>query len=81
MSNNAPDYENNLVFPPTITWTELVEWAKGVKGAKVYDGYFVIDDLQFMNTGEIWIYWEDYKLAENRTPAQMQTIIKALFEE
>lgn len=78
MSNNAPDYEDNLVFPPTITWTEFVEWAKSIKGAEVYESYIVIDDLQFTKVGEIWVYMEDYKLVENRTPAQMKTIIKAL---
>lgn len=27
MSNNAPDYENDLVFEPEMTWEQLVEFA------------------------------------------------------
>lgn len=32
MSNNMPDYNDNLVFTPTITWSDLVEWVKEIDG-------------------------------------------------
>lgn len=52
MSNNTPDYNDNLVFMPTITWFELVEWAKEIDGVEIYDNYCIIaNDLEFLIQG------------------------------
>jgi hypothetical protein len=36
MSNNAPDYEDNLAFEPEMTWEELVEWVKNLSIKMIY---------------------------------------------
>lgn len=79
MSNNAPDYED--------TWTELVKWAKGIKGAKVYNERIVASNLEFLQSGEIYLALRVFdvdgepvniRVAENRTPEQMKAIIESL---
>lgn len=49
MTNNAPDYEDNLAFMPTITWFELVEWAKEIDGVEIYDNYCIIANIKRIN--------------------------------
>lgn len=90
MSNNAPDYEDDLVFPPTITWTELVEWAKEIDGVEIYDNYCIIaNDLEFFDTGDIYLHVDTYDIdgnlvipciAVNRTPEQMKIVLENLIK-
>ena len=54
MSNHTLDYNDNLVFMPTITWFELVEQVK-----EIYNNYCIIaNDLEFFDTG-------NYKITVN----------------
>lgn len=80
MTNNAPDYNDNLAFEPEMTWEDLVEWAKEFckqqkLGASIYPDAFIIQSLTFDRSGDI-----EQCRVKNRTPRQMQTIIKALYE-
>lgn len=85
MRNNAPDYENDLAFEPAMTWDQLVEWVKNsdlvckcIITMQSKDG-FMLNNIFFNSIGNV-LTGERYFIADNRTPAQMQAIIKALFE-
>lgn len=90
MSNNTPDYKDNLVFPPEMTWEELVEKARELGYEYLKDDYGLGHTLhKKMNTEIRFIYAtgniviEDingvgFIFRENRTPAQMYQIMKAL---
>lgn len=79
MSNNAHDYENDLVFPPEMTWEELVEKAKEL-------GYEYDDELEKLTNQYFYFYktgGEIYGVSfdlftRHRTPAQMYQIMLAL---
>ena len=80
MNNNAPDYNENLVFEPEMTWEELCKWVKDN-----YDETIIIMNpelinigyVQFRKTGEII---HDFVVINNhRTYEQMKTIIEALW--
>jgi hypothetical protein len=79
-----PDYENDIVFKPELTWKELCEWANS-KGIKVYkspyDDFKRIDyeGLSCFKDGSMTFDYETF--AEHRTYEQMKTIIQALYEE
>ena len=86
MSNNAPDYNDNLAFEPRMTWEQLIEWMKNSDlvlkcniTMKSKD-WFMLNNIFFNSIGNV-LTNERYFIADNRTPAQMQTIIKTLFEE
>ena len=75
-----PDYKDDLVFEPKMTWEELCEWAKDN-----YDEAIIIMNpelinigyVQFRKTGEII---HDFVIINNhRTYEQMKTIIEALW--
>lgn len=84
MTNNTPDYAENLAFEPEMTWEDLVEWAKEfadknklrmkakVRGIDVGELSIWPSGIVYSITGTC--------LNINRTPRQMQTIIKALYE-
>ena len=90
MSNNAPDYKDNLVFEPEMTWEELANKAEELGYEYLKDGYGLGHTLhKKMNTEIRFVYAtgniviEDingygFIFKENRTPAQMYQIIKAL---
>ena len=92
MSNNAPDYGDNLVFEPEMTWEELVEWVKkSVDKDNICihnEGGYINEEIQiekfiFTRTGCIYFEnfdYEDEIVFENRTPENMQAIIKALYQ-
>ena len=86
MSNNTPDYNDNLVFTPTITWSDLVEWVKEIDGVEIYNNYCIIAyDLEFFDTGHVDTYDIDGNLvipciAVNRTPEQMKIILENLIK-
>ena len=69
-----------------MTWEELVEWVKNSDlvlkcniTMKSKD-WFMLNNIFFNSIGNV-LTNERYFIADNRTPAQMQTIIKTLFEE
>ena len=74
------DYED-LAFKPELTWEELCEWGKD----KIELGYFKswfdmsYNDARFTfyNSGDVVV--NGITIAELRTPAQMKTIIEALW--
>ena len=69
--NNTPDYDN-LAFKPELTWEELCEWAVKETNAKEYFSLMTgIKSFEIKETSTV--------LAENKTPAQMKTIIEALW--
>lgn len=85
--NNTPDYNDNLAFEPEFTWEDLVEWAKEFckKHHLSYeldycDTLLAIDLVSVQKDGYVSCNGCYHSLAENRTPRQMQTIIKALYE-
>ena len=82
--NNTPDYDN-LAFKPELTWEELCEWAVKETNAKEYFSLmtgiksFEFRGLEFSDVGTVKIKETSTVLAENKTPAQMKTIIEALW--
>lgn len=86
MSNNEPDYKENLVFEPKMTWEELVKkygceddddfFFKSMGGDKYFSFY---KDGQIVVMYTYNGYESRIILAENKTPEQMKTIIEALW--
>jgi hypothetical protein len=82
-----PDYENDIVFKPELTWEELCEWAvkelNAMEFFSVMTGSksFELRGLEFNDLGIIKIKETGSILAKNKTPEQMKTIIQALYEE
>lgn len=86
----APDYNNNLAFEPRMTFKELCSWVK----QQDYPQVTVEDDIK--DCASIYIGSDEYNAIEfdisgiiavngdlitaYRSPAQMQQIIKNLFE-
>lgn len=69
-----------------MTWNDLVEWVKNsdlvfkcniTMEAK---DWFMLNNIFFNSIGNV-LTDRRYFIADNRTPTQMQTIIKALFED
>lgn len=88
MSNNAPDYNDNLAFEPELTWEDLVKWVKNIAPKLIEQGHSVatynitvvfINNICFNERGNVLTNTGAY-IARNKTPRQMQTIIKALYE-
>jgi hypothetical protein len=81
-----PDYENDIVFKPELSWEELCEWA--VKELNAMEFFSVMTGskkflwrgLEFSDIGIIK-QSNGCLLAKNKTPEQMKTIIQALYEE
>lgn len=86
MSNNAPDYEDDFVFEPAMTWEQLVEWVKNsdlvLKCNITMESkdWFMLNNIFFNSIGNVLTDGRCF-IADNRSPEQMQTIIKTLFEE
>ena len=85
--NNEPDYKDNLVFEPKLTWEELCEWVRSIATKLIEKGetlsmysedFFLINNLCFCKCGNI-LTNERFYIAENKTPEQMKTIIEALW--
>lgn len=93
MSNNEPDYGDNLAFEPEMTWEELVEWVKKSidkdilyihNESNYVDEYIEIKQMIFSRTGDIYFNnWDEYHelICTGKTPRNIQTIIKVLFKE
>lgn len=84
MSNNTPDYENNLAFEPEFTWEDLVKWAKEFAenkklSIKLKEKNIVIDTVSLWRQGFVYSV-DGMCLNVQRNPRQMQTVIKALYE-
>ena len=69
-----------------MTWEELVEWVKNsdlVLKCNITmesKNWFMLNNIFFNSIGNVLTDGRCF-IADNRTPAQMQTIIKTLFDE
>lgn len=88
MTNNTPDYNDNLAFEPEFTWEDLIDWVKSIapklieqnESISMYErGFFLINNICFCECGNVLTNGRAY-IARDKTPRQMQTIIKALYE-
>lgn len=79
--NNTPDYDNNLAFEPELTWEELCEWVGDSAELGYFKSWFDISyndsGFTFYNSGDVCV--NGITIAELRTPAEMKTIIEALW--
>lgn len=79
MSNNTPDYNDNLVFEPEMTWEEFV--AIYDKEKTLHEDMIMVSFadtlLEFRKDGRIKNE-EGYVLAYNFSYKQMEQVIKAL---
>lgn len=79
MSNNTPDYNDNLVFEPEMTWEEFVSIYD--KEKTLYEDMIMVSFadtlLEFCKDGRIKNE-EGYVLAYNFSYKQMGQVIKAL---
>lgn len=86
-----PDYENDLAFEPEMTWKELMKWARNLAATGHACMYIGEDNiyacnLEFCADGHVYV--DDNAIDDNvvpcitseRTPRQIQAIIKALYE-
>lgn len=90
-NDNSPDYENDIVFKPELTWEELFKWAKkkGLEqGNENYPRSIFIPatedttEIHFYEDGYISIWdEEELTISTGRSYEQMKTIIQALYEE
>ena len=93
MSNNAPDYRDNLYFEPEMTWEQLLEWIKKSfdkddiyihNEGEYVDEYIEMKQMIFSRTGDIHFNnWDEYHelICTGKTPRNMQIVIKVLFKE
>lgn len=83
MSNNAPDYKDDLAFEPEMTWEEFKNWCKNFD-ILIKETFVYYNGLYFYDDGDIVVRVGDYEgilVSKNRTYKQMQEIIKNLYEE
>lgn len=75
---SEPDYEDDIVFKPEMSWEEFKEWAKeksdSCEEIKPYS--IKVCSLFFSKSGAI--YSDITIISENRTPAQMKAILENL---
>lgn len=76
MSNNAPDYEDNLVFEPEITWEDLCRYAES-KGCEIKGSFIKLNGLAFIENNKMLA---SGKLTDNISYRQMKAIIENLVE-
>jgi hypothetical protein len=78
---------DDLAFKPELTWEELKNWVKSMATGLVEKGetlsmysedFFLINNMCFCRCGNV-LTNERYYIAENKTPAEMQAIIEALW--
>lgn len=76
-----PDYDNDIVFKPAMTWGDLKEFAKQNKlfAPHVTRDDFFIGVLFFRSNGEIRA--NGTIITENRTYEHMKNIIDNLYGE
>lgn len=81
MSNNTPDYNDNLAFEPEFTWKDLVALMRDKIEQGCLETWFDVKIgeaiVTFYSTGDVVI--AGAVVAKNKTPAQMKTIIEALW--
>lgn len=84
-----PDYENDLAFEPRMTFKDLCLWVKQQNNllldaddsVRTCESIYIGNEenaIEFDISGIVAINGDI--IAYGRSPAQMQTIIKALFE-
>jgi hypothetical protein len=82
-----PDYENDIVFKPELTWEELCEWAKDkvkkIEGSVIYVQFGDGNEVVFKPYHSIEFYNEDMWCEVRRGVSyeRMKNIIQALYEE
>jgi hypothetical protein len=89
MSNNEPDYKDNLVFEPKLTWEELCDKYNNDDNDNFSIHKYLSREVRmsFWHDGDVYIHYGNgsvetgFRIAENKTPAQMQAIITALWGE
>lgn len=84
---DCDNYSENLAFEPEFTWGNLLDWVREFCHSKKmyfeleYDStMLMIGQVVFEEDGDVSCCECGKILAETRTPRQMQTIIKALYE-
>lgn len=76
MSNNTPDYENDIVFEPKMTWEDLVSWAKSIGIEDCHSETFIrCNGLAFINNNSMLA---SGIITRNISYEQMQAVLKAL---
>lgn len=75
-----PDYENDLVFKPAMTWEELCEYAKE-KRALIGENWFNCVNLFFHKDGSIYSSDNEDCIGRNVSYERMKNIIDNLYGE
>lgn len=82
MSNNTPDYRDDLFFDPEISWTEQKKWIKNFTQSHQLD-YREHDDNVDVSTIVIWkngdVSVSLFKIVNNVSYNKQREIIKTLF--
>lgn len=75
MSNNAPDYEDNLAFEPKMTWENLCEYAKN-KGCDIRGDFIRSKGIAFISNNKMLA---SGVLTENISFERMKAIIENMY--
>ena len=79
---NVPDYENNLAFPPKMTWDTFVDYVlKNFIAEERFDAVVIKNIIACTMAGDILINCRAgiLLIAENRSFEQMQAVLINLF--
>ena len=84
MSNNIPDYKDDLFFEPRKTWEDFINYCnnKSIEGQIDYDsfGEFVeINNLKFYKSGKIRIKGMIGSISKDRNFEQFINVINDMF--
>ena len=84
ISNNEPDYENNLFFQPKMTWNDFVNFCNDSKIGSLVDSdmfgeFVIVNKLKFYKSGNIRLDNVVGSITRNRTFEQYKEIIKNIY--
>lgn len=84
ISNNEPDYENNLFFQPKMTWNDFVDFCNDSKIGSLVDSdmfgeFVIVNKLKFYKSGNIRLDNIVGSITRNRTFEQYKEIIKNIY--
>lgn len=82
---NIPDYENDLIFEPRVTYRDVRKYARELAKKKCLSfysraGYFRLDNLWVYKTGHICTGLDDYGI-KVKSFERIKTIIDNLYGE
>lgn len=85
--NNTPDYKEDLAFKPELTWEELCDKYNSDDNDDFLINKYLSKEVRmsFWRDGDLFIHYGNgsietgFRIAENKTPAQMKAIIEALW--